>query len=493
MADRDYSKVGNPADLAGDGTAHASFLDNLEESAKNFGGNLVSAFTSPVQTLHSIDDVVDGYLAKIPGIHTGERQTAMADAMTKHFKDRYGSVDGIKKTAYEDPVGFAADLSSVIAPFSGAAGLAGKVADAAGLAKTASVLGKVGEVGGAMAEASNPLNIVKGAAKGAAKVAELGGAAPETVAAISNPGATASTNLARKLYGAALNPRGATRTEISKLADTGLREGVGPADEAGVWDKIMGHAKTVQDMVDKGDAQGLTLDPAATRTAVAGKLLPSAAAGGEPGESFGVQATPSADRGRVQAGLDDWTNEHFIPANPGTPGTPNLVQPPSGPTLMSGGTPATPEQPIPIPIGEGNDIKSGTYRQLSKKAFGKSAAGATEPVPVASEQTQLEIARDLRRQIGDQLDQAGIGDVHGANAAEGDLLDLQPHIERNAANDAKASLFKQATKGALVNHALPRVAMTLYKAGKIDQPTLNYIMKQAATGSSVQEGAENGQ
>lgn len=505
MADRDYSKVGNVADPTGSGTAQSSFLENLEESAKNFGGNLVSAATHPLDTVSNIHDLVHGYVNKIPGashITSGSdenkaRQAAMADAMTKHFTERYGNLDKIKHTAYTDPVGFAADVSSVVAPFSGGVGVAGDVADAAGLTRTAATLGKVGDVGDAVAAYTNPLNLTKGATKVASMVADVAGASPDVVAAAGAPASTAAVNMARKLYATSLHPTRATAKQIAQLSETGLREGVGPADEAGLWNKIMGHADNVRTMVQQGAKQGLTIDPEQIRTGVADKLLPSAAAGGEPGESFGVQATPSADRARVNAALDDWTDQHFTPAQPATPGTPGTtLYGASGQPVQVGGTPGTPAvpaKPIPIPIDDANAIKSGTYKQLSRKAFGKSAAGAAEPVPVASEQAQLEIARGLRSQIGDELDKAGIPGIHGENAAEGRLLDLQPHIERNAATAAKGSVMNRATKGALVNHMLPRVAMGLYKAGKMDLPTLNYIVKQSAVGVGQQEDANANQ
>jgi hypothetical protein len=473
----------------------SSFLDNLQNSASNFVGNVASAVTSPVQTVGSIYDVVNGYLDKIPGVKANNLESAMkqqqmADAMTKHFKDRYGSVENIKKTAYEDPIGFAADLSSVLAPLSGVVGAAGEAADVAGLARTASALRTAAKVGTTGAEVTNPLNAAKLPLKGAATVAKVVGATPETVAAISNPVSTGAVNLAKRMYASSLNPVGATARDVSKLAETGLSEGVGPANEAKLWRRIMGHADTVRGMVDEGAAQGLTLDPSDTRANVAAKLLPDAASGGEPGTSFGVQATPAADTSRVENALKEWTDQHFIPATPGTPPQPSTILGPGGqPMGMTPGTPATPERPIPIPIAEGNAIKSGTYQQLSKKSFGKSAAGATEPVPVASEQAQLEIARDLRRQIGDQLSGAGIGDIHGANAAEGNLLDLRPYVEKNAAAAARSGVIGKVGRDALVNKALPGVAMGLYKAGKMDLPTLQYILRQSATGVA-QENAQ---
>src|SRR5579859_365195 len=480
--------------------ANGSFLTNLGHSAANFVGGVAGAVTSPLQTASSIHDVVNGYLNKIPGIHANTpadkaRQDAAADAMTKHFKDRYGSVDAIKKTAYEDPIGFAADLSSVLAPVAGIGGVAADAADIGGLARTAKALragAKVAQVG---ADVTNPLNVVGGATKTAGAVAKATGATPEVVAAITHPVSTGAVNFAKKIYAKAVNPVGATAKDINTLAETGLSEGIGPTNEGKLWNRIMGHADTVNKMVDEGASQGLTVDPEQVRTSVANKLLPNAAQGGEPGTSFGVQATPEADTSRVKNALQEWTDQHFIAATPGQPANPGTIvagHNTPNPTY-SGGTPAipgTPERPIPIPIDQANAIKSGTYKQLSKKSFGKSAAGATEPVPVASEQAQLEIARDLRRQIGDQLSSAGIGDVHGANAAEGRLLDLQPYIEKNAANAARAGLMSQATKGALIDHMLPRVAMGLYKAGKMDLPTLNYIVRQGATTGAVEQNAQ---
>lgn len=477
-----------------------SFIENLKNSARTFGGNLVSAASHPFDTATSMLDLATGYLNKV-GLGTTKgntpQQEAMVQAMNKHLSDRYGSVEKVKKTAYEDPVGFAADLSTVVAPFAGGAGLAAKGAEAAGLARTASVLGKTAEIGRTVSEVTNPLNAVKGVTRGVAKVAELAGAAPETVNAIAHPASTAAQAIAKRAYAAALNPVGANARRVGQLAQTGLEEGVGPSDEAGLWKKIMERSDQVKGMIDQGTQQGLTLDPAAARANVAAKLLPTAAQGGEAGESFGVQTLPESDQAEVAKGLDEWTRQHFTPATPGVPANPGTIvaghNTPS-PTYV-GGTPAipgTPEQPIPIPIAEGNAIKSGTYQRMTGKDFGQTSAGAPDPIAIAKKQTALELARDLRRQIGDQLEAGNIGDVHGANAAEGRLLDLQPYIEKNAANAARAGLLSKVTKGALIDHILPRVAMGLYKAGKMDAPTLNYILKQSAEGVAVQEQT-NGQ
>jgi hypothetical protein len=133
-------------------------LKNLPKSAGQFVGSLYEAVTSPIQTAKGLVDVGAGALQNVlpQGVvdfvnsfssdpANAERAVAAANAVGGMFKDRYGDYEKIKRTFAEDPVGAAADLSTL---FSGGALATAKVAPAVsqGLTKAATV--------------TNPLNVI---------------------------------------------------------------------------------------------------------------------------------------------------------------------------------------------------------------------------------------------------------------------------------------------------------------------------------------------
>lgn len=118
----------------------------------------------PTPTVENFANIGKGILEK-----TGMKESAgneqYADAVGKFFMDRYGSAEGIKRTLATDPVGAAADISTVL---SGGSALA---------ARAPGVVGKVGRVAGTIGELTNPLTPVSrgvGAVAGAAGKAATG-------------------------------------------------------------------------------------------------------------------------------------------------------------------------------------------------------------------------------------------------------------------------------------------------------------------------------
>lgn len=111
----------------------SGFLSNLPSNLGNYFGGLVEAVTSPVQTAKTLIDIPVGAAAKafpktfefINSLDTPEGQAAAkraidtASAVGGHYA-RYGSIEGIKKAAYEDPVGVASDLSALLSFGAGA-------------------------------------------------------------------------------------------------------------------------------------------------------------------------------------------------------------------------------------------------------------------------------------------------------------------------------------------------------------------------------------
>ena len=151
-------------------------VQNVGPSAAKFYGGVVQAITSPVQTLTSLLDAGAGALRNtlpegvvnfIDQFDTNpqatQRAVETANAIGGMYKDRYGSYEGIKRTFAEDPVGAAADLSTLLT--GGAAATTKLPAVSGALSKAAAVTNPLAPVGIAA-------NVVKQPAKAAGKVLE---------------------------------------------------------------------------------------------------------------------------------------------------------------------------------------------------------------------------------------------------------------------------------------------------------------------------------
>jgi hypothetical protein len=125
-------------------------LANVGTSAANFYKGLITAITNPVQTVSGVLDVGAGALQNLlpkelvdlvnqidNKPEAAKRAVDTANAVGGMFKDRYGSVEALKNTLATDPVGAAADLSTL---FTGGAAATARVAPAA-----SKVLGAVGK------------------------------------------------------------------------------------------------------------------------------------------------------------------------------------------------------------------------------------------------------------------------------------------------------------------------------------------------------------
>lgn len=124
---------------------------NILPSAGKFVGGALSAITHPVQTVKTLASIPIGAGEKLArGVdqnilgnndsnlpEMGGEKTV--DNLVNMIKGRYGSLDNIKKTVITDPVGFAADLSTLIDG-------AGAVTDAAGITGKAAEIGDVASI-----------------------------------------------------------------------------------------------------------------------------------------------------------------------------------------------------------------------------------------------------------------------------------------------------------------------------------------------------------
>lgn len=150
----------------------AAAIRNLPASAKQFATGLYEAVTSPVQTIKTIGDIGAGALrSAVPASvrdfidrfdadpASTQRAMDVANAVGGIYKERYGSLEGIKRTLAEDPVGAAGDLSTLL---TGGAGTARVAAGAVGRAAPA-IAAPLAQAAGALetaATATNPMSAV---------------------------------------------------------------------------------------------------------------------------------------------------------------------------------------------------------------------------------------------------------------------------------------------------------------------------------------------
>jgi len=197
------------------------FAGNVVKSGANMVKGIASAVAHPVDTLGTTLDIGAGALQNVlpkplvdfinksetpEALAAGKRAVEIANAVGGQYKKDYGTLEGIKSKLYNDPVGVAADLSTLLSGGSTIATKLGAVNTAANLSKAATItnpmnaigvagaqIGKIPVVGQAIANAPSKLtdltvNTLSNIAnpKAAALLAATEGKAPEIVNALTN-------------------------------------------------------------------------------------------------------------------------------------------------------------------------------------------------------------------------------------------------------------------------------------------------------------------
>lgn len=114
-------------------TVVSQAIENAPESAVQFGKDIIQPIIHPIDTAKALGNVILGGVQKlVPGQQDSEKY---ADAVGNFFAERYGGLENVKNTMAKDPVGFAADVATVLTGGGTAAarapGMAGTVARAA--------------------------------------------------------------------------------------------------------------------------------------------------------------------------------------------------------------------------------------------------------------------------------------------------------------------------------------------------------------------------
>jgi hypothetical protein len=181
------------------------FVGNILKSGGELIKGTAEAIINPIDTAKSIGRIGLGAVEKVvPGRQGAENEF---DQLTNFYKERYGSFEKLKETAYNDPVGFASDIATL----AGGAGLVAK----AGTAAKVGEFSRAAKVASTVNKFTDPLQAVT--------------AIPKAVTPKSFLSATA-----QKIYQSALKPS-TTLSDVdkTKILLTGLREGI-PVTSSGL-------------------------------------------------------------------------------------------------------------------------------------------------------------------------------------------------------------------------------------------------------------------
>lgn len=148
------------------GDVASGAIRNFPSSAGRFVKDIAEPIMHPIETAKTIGKVGLGAAEYATGGAIGTEHEPYAAAVGKFFVDRYGGIENVKHTLATDPVGFAADLSTVLTggetALARAPGIAGRAAEVAGTAGRAvdPILGAARATRGAAAVASVPMRNV---------------------------------------------------------------------------------------------------------------------------------------------------------------------------------------------------------------------------------------------------------------------------------------------------------------------------------------------
>lgn len=173
-----------------------TMVGNIPRSAAKFGQDMVTPILHPVQTANALWNLTRGIAQKT--IKGEQPQEAYVDAAGQYIKDRYGSLDALKETMMQDPIGVLSDYSAALLTFgAGASMLPGKA-------------GKAGKIVMQTGSAADPVNVAANTAKQTARLVPKG--------------------TTRSMYDSAVKWRTTIPPEQrQRMTDTALREGLPPS------------------------------------------------------------------------------------------------------------------------------------------------------------------------------------------------------------------------------------------------------------------------
>lgn len=384
-----------------DTTPHSvtGFLKNVPASAMNLAGGIASTVLHPIDTATGLAKLGAGAVQKAArsGIEatTGQvipplPQEANVDALAEAYKKRYGGLTNIGETLYHDPVGAAADISTVLGI---GGGMAKGLAQIPAMAKLAPVAKGLSTA----ATFTDPLSVVPLAGRGIGAL-------------------TAGTRnkYAELIYGSALKPSGTDLYKARQIVKTGLENGI-PVSEAGLRKAqaiLDDYASQVSEMVDRANKLGVKVDPARVADTI---YTPSPQTGKSTQQVFIEQVNPQDDLVMLEQARQKYLERH-------TPATPTIL----GPT----GKPLPPPPPAPYPIAEAQAEKMGTPQRLGKTPYGERKGADVE--------AQKALVHGLKVEIENELSNIGITGIKDVNKLEGEMIALTEELKKAAAKEAKS-------------------------------------------------------
>lgn len=222
-----------------DGFSISEAVSNIPSSAVQLGKDIIAPILSPIETAQNLQSLGQGLVEKaipdtIGGVDFGETQNEeVVNSVGQFIADRYGSVDALKNTIEQDPVGAIADIAGL---FAGGASLVPKAGKAGKLAASVQAVGK----------AIDPLNISASAVKGLAKSGKV---IPQA--------------LPEKLLESAMKFRPSIKpSQRANMTKTALREGILPTTTG------------LQKITDKLDTLDTSLNRIIDGATTSGKSIP---------------------------------------------------------------------------------------------------------------------------------------------------------------------------------------------------------------------------
>ena len=124
----EQSKNNQPVELNLDYLSQT--IGNLPESSLQLAKDTITPLVQPIETAKTLRDLGASVinLALPEQYEIGDNGEKMARAVGDYFSDRYGSIDGVKKSFRDDPLGVASDIASVMSLGVLGAGKLGKIA-----------------------------------------------------------------------------------------------------------------------------------------------------------------------------------------------------------------------------------------------------------------------------------------------------------------------------------------------------------------------------
>lgn len=330
-------------DISGAAGYVSDTMSNVPRSAKELAQGLAGVVMHPGQTIDNLGNIVLGYKEKgakllNPEEAPGEHEK-YADAVNEMVAGRYGSPDRVANTIREDPLGFGLDLSMLLGGGGALLKGAGAAGKAAGAANVGANIAKAGEVLTKAGQVADPLTTLSYLAK------------PVTAPARAAVARAAEFMSPERIYerAAKIPPRNISKRDRDLMIEAALRERI-PISKEGLEkaERLRGEiGRSVRDELRAPEHAGKTIDPLDTAIRAEADVVPNAM----------NQVNRVDDLAATGKVFDNFLDSYQRP----------------------------------LTLEQAHDLKTGTYQNLSKRAWDERQGAKAE--------AEKALARALRVQI----------------------------------------------------------------------------------------------